>query len=412
MNVIDKVIKSITGSFPWHADAPLRWPVTSEVGPGLSGVIACETRVSWLDPWAGLLAYRGVPVERLAGAVGFEEVAFLLITGNRPEEGRDLDDPTGFEAFAARLRASRVLPADVIALVRSIDPAVHPTRILRAGVSALGCHELSVDDDLSGAQHWRELRIVGQVAALVAEIGRHRKGLPTHTSDPERSLAGGILDALTDREATDEEIRLLDTLWVLYADHGLDAPTFTSMIVASCHADPYYNVVAGLSALRGPRLGGATESVLAQLLPLSDEVQARAWVRERIAAGESIAGFGHRLYRMADPRVVVLRRELAIAARRRGRPELFAVARAFEEEASMALAPKGVHVNINFYAAPLFHLLGAETPLFSCLYAVGRMAGLVARVHEALEGGRLYRPITRYVGPADRPVPNDPESTP
>jgi len=364
-------------------------------------VIACETRVSWLDPSSGLLMYRGVPVEQLAGVLGYEQVAYLLISGRRAEH-----DAAGFARFVERLRRSRALPPDVVALVRSIDPQVHPTRVLRAGVSALGCHELGVGDELSGQRHWQEKRIVGQVAALVAEIARHRRGRDSEPTDPNCSLAAGMLQALTGA-APPRGGRLLDTLWTLYADHGLDGPTFTSLVVASCQADPYYNVVAGLSALRGPRLGGATEAVLEQLLPLEDagEEQARRWVRDAVGRGRRIAGFGHRLYRMADPRAVVLRRELAIAARRAGRPELFAVARAVEQQASMQLGPKGVHVNINFYAAPLFHLLGAEAALVPCLYVVGRMAGLVARVHEAMGGGRLYRPRAHYVGPPDRAVP-------
>jgi citrate synthase len=347
--------------------------------------------------------YRGVPVERLAGAVGFEEVVFLLLGGRRAEE-----DPGGFAAFTANLRCSRVLPHDVVALLRSLDSAVHPTRLLRAAVSALGCHELSVDDELSGERSWRELRIVGQVAALVAEISRHRRGLPPtgdrdvqDVQDATGSLAHTMLRAILDDEPDPEDVATLDLLWVLYADHGLDAPTFTSMVVASCLADPYYNVVAGLSALCGSRLGGATEQVLAQLLPLAaqgDADRARSWVRRTIAAGDRIAGFGHRMYSMADPRAVVLRRELALTARRHGKPELFAVAHAVEDEASRLLAAKGVYVNINFHAALLFHLLGADGALSPCLYVVGRMAGLVSRVHEALEGGRLYRPVSRYVG--------------
>jgi citrate synthase len=385
--------RTISGSFPWQADRPLSWPVTTEVGPGLSGVIACETRVSWLDPAAGLLMYRGVPVERLAGSASFEEVAHLLITGRRPEQDR-----ADYDAFAARLRRSRALPPDVVALVRSLDPAAPPTRLLRAGVSALGCHELTAEDDLSGERHWRELRIVGQVAALVGEVARFRLGLPSRPPDPSCSLARGMLEALGDDEPAEEDVALLDLLWVLYADHGLDAPSFTSMVVASCLADPYYNVVAGLSALCGPRLGGAARKTLEQLLPLTDEEQARRWVRRAVAAGERIAGFGHRMYHMADPRAVVLRRELALAARRRGLPELFAVAHAVEQEASLLLGGRGVHVNINFYAAPLYHLLGVDGPLVSCLFVVGRMAGLVARVHEALAQGRLFRPVSRYVG--------------
>ncbi len=341
--------------------------------------------------------YRGEPVERLAGSVSFEDVAFLLITGVPATV-----DPQRATAFAQRLRSSRELPQDVVALVRSIDPGVHPTRILRAGVSALGCHELSVTDELSGSNHWRELRIVGQVAALVALIARHRRGLDPIAVPADCSLAAGMLLALTGREPEPEDVRVLEMLWVLYADHGLDAPTFTSMIVASCHADPYYNIVAGLSALRGPLLGGATESVLEQLLPLSTPAAARQWTRQTIANGARIAGFGHRLYHMADPRAVVLRRELAISARRHGQSKLFDVARAVEEEAGRTLAARGVHVNINFYAAPLFHLVGAEAPLVPCLYAVGRMAGLVARVYESLESDRLYRPLSNYVGPGTR----------
>jgi citrate synthase len=189
---------------------------------------------------------------------------------------------------------------------------------------------------------------------------------------------------------------------VLYAAHGLDAPTFTSMIVASCLADPYANFVAGLSALRGPNTGGAAETVLEQLLPLEGPTAAAAWARATIHDGGLVAGFGHRVYRMPDPRVVVLRKEVAAAARDRGRSDLFEVARAVEGAATAALAPRGVFMNVNFYGALLFHLLGADPALVPCLMAVGRTAGTAALVREALETIRLYRPLSRYVGPSER----------
>jgi citrate synthase len=385
-------LRTLSTSFDWRSD-DLQWPVATEVGPGLTGVIATTTRVMWLDPASGTLAYRDRPVEVLASHRAFEEVAFLLVTGSMPE-----DDLDAYAGFCERLRSSRRLPRDVVGLIRELDPGTHPTRLLRAGVSALGCHELSVDEDLSGDRHWRELRIVGQVAAVAAEVAAHRAQRETPPPDPSESLSTSLLASLTGQEPADEDAALLDLLWVLYAAHGLDAPTFTSMIVASCLADPYFNVVAGLSALRGPRQGGASEAVLEQLEALPGPGAAEAFVRRRIEAGVKIAGFGHRSYRMPDPRVVILRRELAALCRRRRRPEIFEAARAIEIAASAALAPRNIHVNINFYAAPIFRLLGADPAFGPCLFAVGRMAGLVALVREAIDTIRLVRPVTRYVG--------------
>ena len=390
------LIRTLSPLFDWRA-ATVDWPVTSQVGRGLAGVIASTTEVMWLDPSSGSLAYRGHPVETLAADHGFEEIASLLITGLLPA-----DDTDEYARFRDGIRAGRRLPSDVVDLIRDLPPDTHPTRLLRAGVSALGCHELSVDDDLSGERHWRGLRIVGQVAALVAEIAAFRAGRPSPTPEPDRSLAAGVLHALTGRTPSAEQVRVLDLLWVLYAAHGLDAPTFTSVVVASCLADPYFNVVAGLSALRGPRQGGAVEAVLRQLAEIDDPSDAHGFVERRLADGGVIAGFGHRSYRMPDPRVVVLRRELAALARGVERPEIFDTARALEQAATAALAPHGVHVNINFYAAPIFSLLGADGALAPCLFAIARTAGIVALVREALTTIRLVRPADHYVGPGER----------
>jgi len=392
-------LQTLSPSFDWRAER-IDWPVTTEIGRGLCGVIATTTEVMWLDPASGSLAYRGVPVETLAAHNSFEEVASLLITGSMPER-----DPTGYSAFRNQLRSSRTLPADVIGLIRDLDPGTHPTRLLRAGISALGCHELSVDDDLSGDRHWRELRIVGQVAALVGEVAAYRAGRTSPVFGSSDSLAESVLIGLNGHRPDPADTRVLDLLWVLYAAHGLDAPTFTSMVVASCLADPYFNVVAGLSALRGPRQGGASESVLDQLSALDQPSSAENLVRRIIDGGRPIAGFGHRSYRMPDPRVAVLRRELAVLADRRARPEVFESAHAIEVAAEAALAPRGIHVNINFYAAPIFHLLGADAALGPCLFAVGRTAGLVALVREAMDTIRLVRPLSRYVGPSERALP-------
>lgn len=392
--------RTLSPAFDWQADR-VEWPVTTDVRQGLAGVVACTTKVAWLDPSSGLLAYRGVPIEDLAFGSDFEEVSHLLITGVRAE-----DDPAGFAAFRDRLRESRELPEDVGALIAGMDPETHPTRVLRAGVSALGCHELAAEDDLAGERHWRELRIVGQVAGLVGAVAQLRRGHEVRAPSLDVSLAEGVLEALLNRPPAPHESRTLDLAWVMFAAHGMDAPTLTSMIVASCLADPYANVVAGLSALRGAHTGGAAEQVLEQLLPLVGEPEIQRYVDMILERREPVAGFGHRTLAMPDPRVVVLRKVLAALARRLGKPELFQTARAVEAAATRRLAPKGVHVNINLYGAPVFHLLGAEPAEVPVLIAAARMAGMVAYVREALDSIRLFRPLSRYTGAAERPFPS------
>ncbi len=389
-------LETLGEGFSWRRDR-LEWPLTTDVGDGLDGVVAAETRVCWLDPTSGILLYRGVPVEALIAAPDFEATVGLLIgaTGDEVDEVR------------RGLRASRQLPTAVLELIADQPRSTHPTRLLRAAVSALGCHEMTAADDLAGGEHWREPRIVGQVVALVAAVAAHRRGsaAPPPPS-PATSLAAGLVAVLGGGQPTAAAVRALDLLWVLYAAHGMDAPTFTSMVVASCHADPYSNVVAGLSAMRGRRQGGVGEAVLDQVLPLAGPDQARRWVAATVAAGGRVAGFGHRHYRMPDPRVAPLRKEVALLARSLGREELFVVARAVEDAATRALAGRGVHVNINFYAALLFHLLGADAALVPCLFAAGRMAGLVALVRESMGSIRLHRPRLAYVGEPPRPLPS------
>lgn len=390
-------IDTLAPGFAWQAEA-LEWPLTTDVGPGLEGVVACTTRVVWLDPSSGILAYRGVPIDDLAFDCDFEQVAYLLITGARAEA-----DPDAFHAFRSQLRAGRDLPADVVALLTDMDPATHPTRMLRAGVAALGCHELAAQDDQAGDRHWRELRIVGQVAGLVGVIASLRRGKdPTARTPTDTSLSTGVLTALLGRKPSPLEVRTLDLAWVMYAAHGLDAPTFTSMIVASCLADPYANVVAGLSALRGDLQGGAAEGVALALDDIAAPGDAEAWVIHNLAEGRRIPGFGHRSLAMPDPRVVVLRKACAVLARRAGRGELFEKVRTLEAASSRRLAAKGVHVNLNLYGAPVFRLLGAAPPEVPVLVAAARMAGMVALVREALDSIRLFRPLSRYVGPAER----------
>lgn len=389
------LIPTCSPSYAW-TEEDLSWPVTTDVGRGFEGVIAGTTRVSWVDPASGALTYRGVPVEDLAGGtVSFEEVAHLLITGRKPVE-----NPEAYRLFCDQLRASRILPDEVIHFIRTLPGKAHPARLLRAGLSALGCHELEASSgDLAGWKHWRELRIVGQVVALAGVVKQHCSGEEVgQCCSASESLPQCLLEQIHGGNVDDSDVELLNKLWILYADHGLDAPTFTSLVVASCLADPYYNIIAGLSSLPSSKIGSAGERVVRQLFAAMEAADVRMFVEEQLRSGERIAGYGHRFYRMPDPRVGMLRRALAETAERKGRSELFVAARELENAATRLLTGRGIYININFYAAPLFYLLGIMPEFIPVMLIVPRMAGIVARVREQLAQNRLFRPRLVYNG--------------
>jgi citrate synthase len=371
--------------------------VSSDVGAGLSGVIACETKINWVDPSSAGLAYRGHSLTELARERTFEEVAFLLIEGEFPEKR-----PSEFSSFISNINQARQLPMQVRDLLISLPATTHPTRLLRAGISAVGCFEMKDIDDYTDDSQWQDVRLIGQMAEIVALIAAHRRGESKVNFERQGSLANLILTALNKEKPRPQHEKLLNIVWTAYADNGLDAPTFTSMIVGSCHADPYYNIVAGLSALRGPYLGGAGERLLVQIGKLRDPSVARAWTNGMIKRGWRIPGFGHRLYQNADPRVELLKPEAEKLASQTGNELFFSVASAMEKEATILLRPKGIAVNINFYASLIFHMLGSEPQMVPCLFAIGRMAGLIARLREYLENNRLFRPLELYIGHAPR----------
>lgn len=387
--------ETLSPDFNWRADQ-VDWPVTTDTAPGMSGVIACDTNVAWLNPNTGELSYRGIPIRELALKATFEEVAYLLVEGkhwkNRPEE---------FQSFCERLHRVRQMPMQILNIISSQSAKTHPTRLLRAVVSAIGCFEMTAKDTREDS-HWEDVWIISQVAALVGNIARYRKGLRPLISDYRQSLAKDMLYMILNTKPTKKQIRLLDLLWVLYADHGLDATTFTGIIVGSTRADPYYNIVAGLSAMRGRNQGGTVERVMRMLLGLRDANVARAWTKAMLAKKYVIPGFGHRMYNQSDPRVRIIKRVIPEYAVTPEQKLLLEVAMTIEDTASERLAEKGVFVNINFYSALLFHYLGVEPEMVPCFYAVGRMAGLVARMREYLKNNRLFRPRERYIGETDR----------
>ena len=358
-----------------------------------------QTRLSRVDGQAGRLTLAGYPVETLAPAVSFEAAAFLLWHDRLPTRQEQA-------SLRERLAATRVLPDNVIAALKSaVSVDASPMAALRLGIAALGLHDPGTET------------LLGATGAIVAAYARLRSGHEPVAPDPDHDHATSILAMLRGEAPSPAAARALATYLVTVCDHGMNASTFTARVVASTGSDLGATVEAALGALQGPLHGGAPGPALEALLELRDECSAdpdgedldtrtRRWVREQVAAGERIMGFGHRVYRVRDPRADVLG---AAAERLLEGSSLLADARIHEHavlETLRELKPDRVlQTNVEFYTALLLHGLALPPDLFTAIFACGRVAGWLAHVAEQREDGRLIRPRAAYCGADDRTLP-------
>lgn len=343
---------------------------------GLDDVVAAETVLSHVDGEAGRLVVRGHDIESLVGAVPFEEATALLWDGliDLPPEG--LTAALG----AARLEAYHLL-APLVPATGALAP-VPAMRFLLAGLPAM-----------EGPVAVRLLAAAG-VAAAFAIAGRAVR------PDPSLGHAADLLRMIRGRPASAAEAAALDAYLLTIVDHGLNASTFAARVVASTAAGPAAAVIAGLCALEGPLHGGAPGPVLDMLDAIGRPDAAAAWVEAELLSGRRLMGFGHRIYRVRDPRADVLK---AALARLGGRSERLTLAEAVEAAALAALerhkAARRLDTNVEFYTALLLDALGVPRTGFTALFAAGRTAGWLAHAREQEARGRIIRPQSRYVGP-------------
>jgi len=360
-------------------------------GAGLRNVVAGESALSSIDGERGVLAYRGIDIHALAEQSTFEEVAFLLHRGRLPRRAE-------LDAFKEELARNRPVPAPTVALLRLLPASTHPMTSLRTAVSALGAFDPDANDDSPPANARKALRLVAQMATVVALVERVRKGRDPVAPDPRLSHAANFLYMLTGERPRPEAARAMDMALVLHADHEFNASTFAARVAASTLADVHGAITAALATLKGPLHGGANEAVMKTLEEIGAPDRAEAWVREALAAKKKIMGFGHAVYRTEDPRATHLRRmsrELGDAGGDRRWYDLS------ERLEALVRAQKGLNANVDFYSASVYHSLGIPTDLFTPVFAVSRVAGWTAHVLEQLGNNRLIRPESEYTGPRD-----------
>ncbi|HZU67576.1 MAG TPA: citrate synthase/methylcitrate synthase [Ktedonobacteraceae bacterium] len=353
---------------------------------GLEGVVAATTALSKVEGTEGRLIYRGYNIHDLARTTSFEEIAYLLWFGQLPNRTQLVD-------LKVRLLAERSMPADVLQVLRNLPATTEPMDALRTAVSAWGAATIHGQPSLEQA-----IALTARFPVFLAAFHRLRNGLEPLESHPELGYAANYLYLLTGQVPKEEHVKALDAYLVLLADHGMNASTFTARIVASTGSDIVSAIVAAIGALKGPLHGGAPSKVRDMLQAIGTREQAEEWLKNALARGERLMGFGHRIYKTEDPRAEELR-ELA----RLADPQEFALARHVEELALALLHEqkpgRRLYTNVEYYSAVLLASVGLPGDMFTPTFAASRVAGWTAHILEQVGNNRLIRPESEYVGP-------------
>ena len=372
---------------------------TTPVSAGLEGVIAAETRLSEVDGAHGKLTIAGFPVDVLAARAGFEEVAYLLLYGVLPTRAQ-------LDAFSATLVHHRTLLAPTLALLAAAaERRVPPMDALRMAAGTFDLDLAGADDDELAAA------LLARMPVAVAAYARLLAGTPPVPPAPTLGHAANFLYMLQAEPPAPVAARALETYLNTVVDHGLNASTFAARVIIATRSDLVSAVTGALGALKGPLHGGAPGPALDMVFEIGDAARAEPFLRAKLDRGERLMGFGHRVYKVRDPRADVLAQAaqelFAGAAEDDAGRQLYALARAVEETAVRLLAEvkpgRNLQTNVEFYTALLLHGLGLSTDLFTPTFAVGRTAGWLAHCREQQATGRLIRPSSRYVGDFDRP---------
>jgi citrate synthase len=359
---------------------------------GLREVVAAETKLSDIDGTAGRLWYVGYEIGDLAEHASFEETVYLL-------HHLELPTRTQLDELNRFLAEERVLSPFLQKTMRTLAQNTSPMSMLRSSISASSAFDPDGWDDSLPAQYRKALRLIAETPTLIAMYDRLRTGREVVPPNPRLGHAANLLWMLHGEDPDPEDARVLDTTLVLYADHTMNASTFTARVIASTLSDMFSAITGAIGALKGPLHGGANEEAMKMAEEVGKPENAEAYVRERLGHHEKIMGFGHAVYRTMDPRATVLKELCKATGERHGEPIWYEIFEALERT---TLEQKGLYPNVDLYAAGVYHLLGIPTDLMTPIFALARMAGWTAHVREQYANNRIIRPGSDYIGPAAR----------
>jgi citrate synthase len=371
---------------------------TVEIKRGLEGVVFTETYLSAIDGQDGELWYCGYDIADLADRASYEETAFLLWYQRLPAEPE-------MEMLANWLRANRRLPKVVWGIMHSLPEQATPMEALRTVASTLSMFDRScVHEELGGSSLCRAVSLTAKLPTIVASFDRLRCDRPPIEPRSDLGHAANFLYMLNGKVPDEVSADALERYFVLLADHGMNASTFSARVTASTLGDVYSSVVTALGTLKGPLHGGASQRAMEQLQEIGSVENVDAWFERQIGDKQRIFGFGHRVYKAEDPRATILRELSRQVAERSGNTQWYDISVRLEERVLTHpyFQERRIYANVDFYTAPLLCALDIPIDLFIPMFAVARIGGWTAHVLEQQQNNRLIRPRAYYAGPTDR----------
>ena len=363
--------------------------------PGLEGVAATQSAICDIDGQQGVLSYRGYGVDQLAEHSSFLETTYLLIWGELPTREE-------LRAFEQNVQMHRRVSFRIRDMMKCFPASGHPMDALQASAASLGLFYSR--RALNDPQYIVDaaVRLIAKIPTMVAAFQLIRKGQDPIQPRDDLAYAANFLYMLTEREPDPLAARIFDACLILHAEHSLNASTFSARVTASTLTDPYAVVASAVGTLAGPLHGGANEDVLDMLEEIGGEAAVEGWLDRAIAEKQKIMGFGHREYKVKDPRAVILQKLAEELFDRFGHDSTYDVARRLEAVAIDRLGPKGIYPNVDFYSGLVYRKLGIPSDLFTPIFAIARTAGWLAHWREQLGANRIYRPTQIYTGSSGR----------
>ena len=356
---------------------------------GLDGIVAATTRLSDVQGDVGQLIYCGYDINELAGKVTYEEVIHLLHHDHLPNRA-ELDELKGLLAI------KRDLPKGVVDMLKSFPKDTPPMHVIRTAVSALGCFDPDSDNNSMDESRLKALRLIARIPIITAYFHRVRQGKKLLPPEPSLGEAANFLYLMDGEKPSQEMESTMDMCYVLHADHGMNASTFSARVTISTLSDMYSAITSAIGTLKGPLHGGANEGVIKMLQEIGSLDNVDAYIADALAQKKKIMGIGHRVYKTLDPRAPHLKRMAQILSAKIGEPKWIQMS---ERIAEIMLKEKNLHANVDFYSATVYYSLGIPTDLFTPIFAIARTTGWTAHVLEQLADNRLIRPQSLYAGP-------------